>query len=308
MDKPIVIAYFSARDELDFSGTARSNLSELILEVANRNNMLTVDTIKDLAKLFELTVQTDQPSKNISKNEEAEFARLEKLEKEGEIRWPIVVVMGHVDHGKTTLLDYIRSMNVAGREKGGITQHLSAYEAESTHGKIVFLDTPGHEAFTYLRKRGASVTDMAILVVAADDGIMPQTIEAIKHAREANVPIIVAINKIDKVEPSALEKIKRQLAQQDLTPEDWGGNTIVVPISAKTGQGIDQLLEMIILQGQLMDLKSLRKMPAKAFILESHVEKGHGPIASIIATEGTLRVGDFFVCGESTGKVRLLID
>lgn len=275
--------------------------------VANRNQMLSVDVIRDLAVQFGLISHQPQQAEK-ENNDAAAFAHLEKLEKEGELRWPMVVVMGHVDHGKTTLLDYIRKMNVAAKEKGGITQHLSAYEAETKNGKIIFLDTPGHEAFSYLRRRGASVTDIAVLVVAADDGVMPQTIEAIKYAREAEVPIIVAINKVDKVGDEAIERIKTQLARQDLTPEDWGGTTIAVPISAKTGKGIDKLLEMILLQGQMMDLKSLRHEPGKAFVLESHVEKGYGTVASIIGKEGTIRVGDYFACGENTGRIRLLID
>jgi translation initiation factor IF-2 len=200
-------------------------------------------------------------------------------------------------------------MNVAASEKGGITQHLGAYEVVSTHGKIVFLDTPGHEAFSYIRERGARVTDIVVLVVAVDDGIKPQTIEAIKHAKAANVPIIVVINKIDKIQsPAAIETVKRQLAQYDLMPEDWGGKTIVVPISAKTGQGVDNLLELIVLQAQIMELKADPTAPARAFVLESKVERGYGPVATVICVEGTLKQGDYFTCGGSTGKVRLLIN
>lgn len=299
------MALFKAAEAM---GKSSSELALALLRkgvVANRNHILPVETIEELAILFEIEVKTPQvAAKN---NDDAELARLEALEKSGVRRWPIVVVMGHVDHGKTTLLDHIRKMNVAAREKGGITQHLSAYDVECKQGKVVFLDTPGHEAFTYLRKRGASVTDIAILVVAADDGVMPQTVEAIKHARESGVQIIVAVNKMDK--PGAnLENVKSQLAQHDLMSEDWGGSTVVVPISAKTGDGIDELLEMIILQGEMLELKSLKDAPGKAFVLESNVEKGFGSVASAISTEGSINVGDYFVCGEGSGKIRLLVD
>ena len=311
---PVIITEVEVKEPMalfqaaEMMGKPSSELALALLRkgtIANRNHILPVDTIKELAELFEIAVLT--PEKKVVNNDEAELARLEALEKSGTKRWPIVVVMGHVDHGKTTLLDHIRSMNVAAREKGGITQHLSAYDVECKQGKVVFLDTPGHEAFTYLRKRGASVTDIAILVVAADDGVMPQTVEAIKHARESGVQIIVAINKMDK--PGAdIEKIKAQLAKHDLVAEDWGGSTVVVPISALTGDGIDSLLEMIILQGELLELKSLKDAPGKAFVLESHVEKGFGSVAAAISTEGTISVGDFFVCGEGSGKIRLLVD
>jgi len=267
----------------------------------NRNNILAVDVLQQLGEQFAIKV----------------IVQLEKQRQEttvtkptvmtGTTRAPIVVVMGHVDHGKTTFLDFIRKMNVAGGEKGGITQHLGAYEVDGSHGKTVFLDTPGHEAFSYIRERGSKITDIAVLMVAVDDGIKPQTIEAINQAKAAQVPIIVAVNKIDKMQsPAALETIKRQLAQYELMPEDWGGQTIVVPISAKTGAGVDKLLDMITLQAEMMDLKADAKAPAKAFILESRLEKGFGPVATIICTQGTIKQGDYFTCGAATGKVRLL--
>jgi len=267
----------------------------------NRNNILAVDVIQQLGEQFgiKVTVQLEK------QRQETTLAK--PTVTTGTTRAPIVVVMGHVDHGKTTFLDYIRKMNVAGGEKGGITQHLGAYEVDGAHGKTVFLDTPGHEAFSYIRERGSKITDIAVLMVAVDDGIKPQTIEAINQAKAANVPIIVAVNKIDKMQsPAALETIKRQLAQHELMPEDWGGQTIVVPISAKTGQGVDKLLDMITLQAEMMDLKADAKAPAKAFILESRLEKGFGPVATIICTEGTIKQGDYFTCGVATGKVRLL--
>jgi len=268
----------------------------------NRNHVLSSDLVSLLANKFGIPVVAPEGEEDIS--------LAKKTATQGEnSRWPIVVVMGHVDHGKTTLLDYIRKMNTAAKERGGITQHLSAYEVDSRHGKIIFLDTPGHEAFTCMRERGTRVTDIVVLVVAADDGVMPQTIEVIKQAKEAQLPIIVAISKIDKAgDESSIERIKRQLAQHDLLPEDWGGDVICVPLSAKTGKGVEELLEMIVLQSQMMELVADPDSPATGFVLESKLEKGLGPVATVICLNGTIRVGDYFVCGSSTGKVRLLID
>lgn len=286
--------------------------AELILALlkkgvpCNRNHVLSVQEIIDMADLFGI-----RSSVSKSSSESLEESRLEvdEITSKGDAsRWPIVVVMGHVDHGKTSLLDYVRNMNTAAKEKGGITQHLSAYEVDSAHGKIIFLDTPGHEAFSYMRKRGTSVTDLVVLIVAADDGIMPQTVEVIEHAKAAGVPIIVAINKIDKVPDRvvAIEKIKRELAQYDLLPEDWGGKIICVPISAKTGEGVEELLEMLVLQSQMMDLKANPDSLGRGFILESRQEKGFGPVATVVCLNGTIKEGDFFVCGSSVGKVRIL--
>ncbi|MCK4650757.1 translation initiation factor IF-2 [Candidatus Babeliales bacterium] len=274
--------------------------------VCNRNHVLSIDKISDLAEQFGIEVVKKE-------KEEVDVERKEiidlKKTKEGVNRWPIVVVLGHVDHGKTTLLDFLRKMNTAAREKGGITQHLRAYEVDSSHGKIIFFDTPGHEAFSYMRLKGTRITDIAVLIVAADDGVKPQTIESIKHAKKAEVPIIVAINKIDKIEGSApLQTVKRQLAEHDVVVEDWGGDVICVPISAKTGQGIEELLEMIVLQSQLMDLKADLNLPAKAFVLESELEKGHGLVATVVCLEGTIKQSDYFICGSVTGRVRLLIN
>lgn len=269
----------------------------------NRNHVLSIDTIRDLGEQFGISIDVKSAQPEADKK-----TQKASISSQGTTRWPVVVVMGHVDHGKTTLLDHIRKMNVAASEKGGITQHIRAWEVNSTHGKVVFLDTPGHEAFSYLRQRGSKITDIVVLVIAADDGVKPQTVEAIKHAKEADVPIIVAINKIDKASPSAIETVKRQLSQYELLPEEWGGQTIFVPLSAKTGQGVQDLLEMIILQSQLMELKAETNIPARAFVLESHVEKGFGPVATVICKEGVLKQGDYFVCGSSTGKVRTLIN
>ena len=222
-------------------------------------------------------------------------------------RAPVVVVMGHVDHGKTSLLDYIRNAHVASGEAGGITQHIGAYQVE-IHGKpITFLDTPGHEAFTSMRARGAMVTDIAILVVAAEDGIMPQTVESINHAKAAEIPIIVAINKMDKPEANP-DRIKQQLTEYGLVCEEWGGDTIVAKVSAKTRQGLDDLLELVALQSEIMDLKANPNKPAHGRIVEAKLDKGRGPVATVLIQEGTLHQGDNFVCGQFSGRVRALMN
>jgi len=220
-------------------------------------------------------------------------------------RAPVVTIMGHVDHGKTSLLDAIREANVAGREAGGITQHIGAYQVEMNGKKIVFIDTPGHEAFTRMRARGAKVTDIVVLVVAADDGVMPQTLEAIDHARAAKVPIIVAINKIDKADAQP-ERIKQQLADRGLLAEDWGGDVVMVPVSARTKVGIPLLLEMILLVADLQDLKANWNRPAMGTVIEAQLDRGRGPVATVLVRNGTLSVGDFFICGAVFGKVRAM--
>ncbi|MBN2418808.1 MAG: translation initiation factor IF-2, partial [Deltaproteobacteria bacterium] len=222
-------------------------------------------------------------------------------------RPPVVTIMGHVDHGKTSLLDYIRSSNIIGGESGGITQHIGAYYVEREGGDIVFLDTPGHEAFTAMRARGARVTDIIILVVAADDGVMPQTKEAVNHARAANIPIIVAINKIDKPEANP-DKVTRELAELDLTPEEWGGQTIFGKISAKTGEGVDELMELILLQAEMLELRSNPDRPARGTIIEAQLDKSRGSVATVLIKEGTLRPSDHFICGESYGRVRAMLN
>ncbi len=222
-------------------------------------------------------------------------------------RAPVVTIMGHVDHGKTSLLDAIRETNVAGREAGGITQHIGAYHIERNNRKIVFIDTPGHQAFTRMRARGAKITDIVVLVVSADDGVMPQTLEAIDHAKAAGVPIIVAINKIDKPDATP-ERVKQQLADRGLLAEDWGGDTVMTPVSAKTGQNLDLLLEMILLVADLQDLKANPNRPAIGNVLEAKLDKGRGPVATMLVRNGTLRVGDFFICGSLFSKVRAMFD
>ena len=238
--------------------------------------------------------------------EEEQVVRLHADQPEElEPRPPVVTIMGHVDHGKTSLLDLIRKTNITQGEVGGITQHIGAYHVKLDRGEIVFLDTPGHEAFTAMRARGAQITDIVVLIVAADDGVMQQTKEAIDHARAAGVPIIVAVNKIDKPNANP-ERVKRQLAEYGLTPEEWGGETIVAEVSAKTGQGVDHLLEMILLQAEVLELKANPKKPARGRVVEARLDKGRGPVATVLIQGGTLKAGDPFICGIHFGKVRAL--
>ena len=229
----------------------------------------------------------------------------EDKEEDLEPRAPVVVVMGHVDHGKTSLLDYIRNAHVAAGEAGGITQHIGAYQVNVQGKTITFLDTPGHEAFTAMRARGAMITDIAILVVAADDGIMPQTVESINHAKAANIPIIVAINKMDKPEANP-ERIKEQLTKYELVPEEWGGETIICPISAKTGEGIDNLLEMVNLTAEMQELKANPNRSAHGAVIEARLDKGRGPVATLLVQNGTLKQGDVIIAGTAVGRVRAM--
>ena len=273
--------------------------------MTTKNDFLDEDAIEILADEFKIEVNIVDEAKDFDYVK----AYDENVQNDEDliIRAPVITIMGHVDHGKTSLLDYIRSSRVATGEAGGITQHVGAYMVEKNGRKITFIDTPGHEAFTSMRARGAGVTDIAIIVVAADDGVKPQTKEAITHARAANVPIIIAINKMDK--PSANpDFVKAGLAELDITPTEWGGNYEFVEISAKTGAGIDNLLEIVLLQADLLELKANYKCAAKATIIESSLQKGRGPVATVIMQNGTLRVGDIVVAGVAYGKVRAIND
>jgi translation initiation factor IF-2 len=234
-------------------------------------------------------------------------AAVEHTESELAPRPAVVTVMGHVDHGKTSLLDYIRTTKVAAGEAGGITQHIGAYHVTTPRGTITFLDTPGHEAFTSMRARGAKVTDLVILVVAADDGVMPQTIEAISHAKAAGVPIVVALNKIDKPEANP-DRVKQELVAQSVVPEDYGGDSPFVPVSAKTGKGIDELLEQVLLQAEVLELKAPVDAPAKGAVIEARLDKGRGPVATVLVQTGTLKRGDVILAGAVFGRVRAMLD
>lgn len=271
--------------------------------VATKNQFISEDVVEKLAAHYEIPIEKPAAVEDAAKIALANVQHGELKE-----RPPVVVVVGHVDHGKTTLLDYIRKTRVASREKGGITQHLGAYAAHTSHGDVIFLDTPGHEAFSKMRARGVRAADLAVLVIAADDSVMPQTIEALKQIQEMGVPIIVAINKIDKVESSRLEAVKRDLSKQGLIAEEWGGQTVVVPVSAKTGIGIDQLLDMILLQAQLQELKTDYAQEGKGYILESKLERGRGTVATLLVRYGKVHIGDYFTCGTTVGKVTAMFD
>jgi len=269
--------------------------------MVTKNDFLSKDEIEILAEEFEVEVKTVNPLDELDYVAAYDAIEDDYLEE----RPPVITIMGHVDHGKTSLLDKIRSTKVAAREAGGITQHVGAYQVEKDGKKITFVDTPGHEAFTSMRARGAQATDIAIIVVAADDGVMPQTREAIAHAKAAEVPMIIAINKIDK--PSANpDNVKGQLAEEGIVPIDWGGEYEFVHVSAHTGEGIDELLETILLQAEVMELKANPKRNAKAVVIESSLEKGFGPVANVIIKNGTLHVGDNVIVGTTYGRVRAL--
>jgi translation initiation factor IF-2 len=282
--------------------------SLVIKKLLDRNILATINQTLDSKLATEVAREFGASTSTITYEEESQQA-VEVAEEQKDLfkRAPVVTIMGHVDHGKTSLLDAIREANVAGKEAGGITQHIGAYYVEKDGRKVVFIDTPGHEAFTRMRARGAKVTDIVVLVVAADDGVMPQTLEAIDHARAAKVPIVVAINKIDK--PGAQpERIKQQLADRGLQAEDWGGDTVMVPVSAKMKINLDLLLEMILLVADLQDLKANPSRPAMGHVLEAKLDRGRGPVATVLVRNGTLHVGDYFICGAVFGKVRAMLN
>ena len=274
--------------------------------ISNVNGNIAFDTAELIAAEYgiELELKLEKTYEEVLKNiHDDETDCDENLV----VRPPVVTIMGHVDHGKTSLLDYIRHADVAGGEAGGITQHIGAYTVSLKGSPITFLDTPGHEAFTSMRERGAQVTDIAIIVVACDDGIMPQTIEAINHAKSANVPIIIAVNKMDK-QGASTDRIKQQLTEHDVLPEEWGGDTIVVPVSAKTGLGVEQLLESVLLLAEIKELKANPKRSARGSIIEAKLDKGRGPVATVLVQNGTLKVSDFVVAGTAVGRIRAMID
>ena len=297
-----VSEYVSVAELSNLMGVKPTEVISKCLElgfVATINQRLDMDTIETIALEFGFNVE---PTKEIGLEEEEE-----EREEDLKPRAPVITIMGHVDHGKTSLLDYIRKSNVIAGEFGGITQHIGAYEVKLPGGNITFLDTPGHEAFTAMRARGVQITDIVVLVIAANDSVMPQTTEAIDHARAAGVPIIVAINKMDLPDANS-EPIKEQLAKLNLVPEEWGGKTIVVEMSAKTGIGVGKLLEMILLQAEMMELKANPDRKAQGVVIESELSRGRGVVTTVLVQKGTLRIGDPFVSGAYHGKVRAMFD
>ena len=306
--KPIKIVEFSNVDEISkIFNTKPNDIIQRCMSLgilATINQRLEWDVIELLAEEFEFKAERlEDIGEELFTLENSE----EDIKKAVE-RSPVVTVMGHVDHGKTSLLDYIRKTNVVGGESGGITQHIGAHKVQLTNGNsVTFLDTPGHEAFTAMRARGAKVTDMVVIVVAGNDGVMPQTVEAIDHAKAAKVPIIIAINKMDlpDVDP---ERVKRELSEHEVLVEDWGGKIQAIPISAKTGEGIDNLLSSMLIESEMLELKANYETLARGTVIDSKLDKGHGPIATVLIQKGRLKVGDPFICNNITGKVRALIN
>jgi translation initiation factor IF-2 len=306
IDREITVAEGVTVKELSEKLGVKANL--VVKKLVEKKIFATINQTLDVKLAEELAREFGASTNQVSYEEES-TQDIELAEAPADLvrRAPVVTIMGHVDHGKTSLLDAIRETNVAGREAGGITQHIGAYHIERNNRKIVFIDTPGHQAFTRMRARGAKITDIVVLVVSADDGVMPQTLEAIDHARAAGVPIVVAINKIDRPDATP-ERVKQQLADRGLLAEDWGGDVVMVPVSAKTGQNLDLLLEMILIVADLADLKANPARPAIGNVLEAKLDKGRGPVATMLVRNGTLRVGDFFICGSLFSKVRAMFD
>jgi len=306
IDREITIAEGVTVKELSEKLGVKANL--VIKKLVEKKTFATINQTLDVKLAEELAREFGASTNQVSYEQESTQEIVEAEDTTDLVRRaPVVTVMGHVDHGKTSLLDAIRNTRVAAREAGGITQHIGAYTVEKNNRKIVFIDTPGHQAFTRMRARGAKVTDLVVLVVAADDGVMPQTVEAIDHARAAGVPILVAINKIDKPD-AQIDRIKQQLSDRGLQAEDWGGEVVMVPVSAKTGQNLDLLLEMVLLVAYILDLKANPNRPALGTVLEAQLDKGRGPVATLLVRNGTLRNGDFFICGSNFSKVRAMFD
>ncbi len=309
--KQVTIAEGITVKELSEKLGIKANL--VIRKLVDKKIFATINQTLDVKLAGEVAKEFGAATSTVSFEEEAatrqELAAIEREDEEwGPVkRPPIVTIMGHVDHGKTSLLDAIRQTNVAEGEAGGITQHIGAYQVEKNGRKVTFIDTPGHEAFTRMRARGAKVTDIVVLVVAADDGVMPQTLEAIDHSRAAGVPIVVAINKVDKADAQP-ERVKQQLSDRGLVPEEWGGETVMVPVSARTKQNLDLLLEMILLVADMQELKANPARTAVATVLEARLDRGRGPVATVLVRNGSLNVGDFFICGSVYGKVRAMFD
>jgi translation initiation factor IF-2 len=298
VDESIALEELADLMEMDVNDLILALMDHNVM--ANKNQLIPIDLVRRLAEPMGLEVEAAIPG------EEEALAEKPDTPEDQKPRAPVVTVMGHVDHGKTTLLDWVRKANVAAGEAGGITQHIAAYDVTLPEGRVVFLDTPGHEAFTQMRARGAEVTDVVVLVVAADDGVMPQTIEAIDHAKAADVPIIVAINKCDKPDAQP-ERIRQELMRFDLVDEKWGGKTIIKNISAKMGQGVDELMELLALETELLELKANPNKRARGTVLESEISRGQGPVSWVLIQSGTLRVGDSFLAGQAYGRVRAMI-
>lgn len=295
----------------EFSEKIGKTVSEIVKKLmmlgimSNINSYIDFDTAQLIADEFH--IELEQKLEKTAEDIMIDARKMEDKEENLKPRPPIITVMGHVDHGKTSLLDALRKTSIANNEAGGITQHIGAYTITKNNRQITFIDTPGHEAFTAMRARGAKVTDIAILVVAADDGVKPQTIEAIHHIKNAQVPMIVAINKIDSPQAN-VDRVKQQLTEHDVLPEEWGGDTIVVPISAKTGEGLDKLLDMMLLVADMENLRANPNRSAVALVIESKLDRGRGPVATLLVQNGTLKIGNTVVCGTCLGKIRAMLD